>query len=717
MDSNEESPLVAGDVWPGNDDAMVHHTNALDVNDDGFSFSSIRDEFGPTTFEAAASLSSLASVPFEPTTLAAAASLSSLASVPSLFRQHQDTMDTAFPTAPSCAALSLHTIVNNNTNEAMAPPQLSYRAEMERASFSFGKVLPAMQQSIPMSLQHMQQQQHGVHVHQQLQQLCSQRQQLQQQINQLQQSVTSDPLFCNPLMILPSLPLTPPATIHQQFITGGEQPLTSSSCRPNALVVSSDNDTAHYEPKEVYTNATSLALPTDSDILDPIQNFLRSVCIEIFAATEDHVKSPGKGSRPSAVGQVGFRCVYCKDISRNEIANQAISFPTRRGSVYEGVRNFQRIHIECCPLIPEKVMAEYSEMEEKAKSFQKKPLKAVKAYFAQAAAEVGLVDGEKGMEFGPRPVRTPSKELMDIINAANDPDTSPSFWYEKLASYGRNASTSMGKFERVATPLTREVILNARRVGTPLVYPQDFATIPDSLYLLFHQVVPCQLTAATIKRRGLTPEQCKVNSGMCCKYCAFKGERSGRGTYFPIELDALADSSFSQTLSMHLMSCVNTPDAVKYALKELKNLASDHKIVTKRNSKKKFMEKIWKRMCEHYGKGNTKLATALPAATVGIAVMKPTDVDNDCMPKNASAAYVKKSKKQFKRHSAPALPGITASPVTAFNHVDAMRRSSEVMSEQESNPHGTVPSSGYDAGILMREPVMCFSPDFLHDKL
>jgi hypothetical protein len=165
------------------------------------------------------------------------------------------------------------------------------------------------------------------------------------------------------------------------------------------------------------------------------------------------------------------------------------------------------------------------------------------------------------------------------------------------------------------------------------------------------------------------------------------------------------------------MSCVNTPDAVKYALKELKNLASDHKIVTKRNSKKKFMEKIWKRMCEHYGKGNTKLATALPAATVGIAVMKPTDVDNDCMPKNASAAYVKKSKKQFKRHSAPALPGITASPVTAFNHVDAMRRSSEVMSEQESNPHGTVPSSGYDAGILMREPVMCFSPDFLHDKL
>ena len=66
--------------------------------------------------------------------------------------------------------------------------------------------------------------------------------------------------------------------------------------------------------------------------------------------------------------------------------------------------------------------------------------------------------------------------------------------------------------------------------------------------------------------------------------------------YFPTNQTSLSDSSFSQILHNHLASCPNVPQEIKDALVELKQLAVEHGVTTKRGTKKTFFEKIWERM-------------------------------------------------------------------------------------------------------------------------
>jgi hypothetical protein len=42
-----------------------------------------------------------------------------------------------------------------------------------------------------------------------------------------------------------------------------------------------------------------------------------------------------------------------------------------------------------------------------------------------------------------------------------------------------------------------------------------------------------------------------------------------------------------------MIECCNVPQEIKNALEELKRLASEHYVLAKRGSKKKFLEKIW----------------------------------------------------------------------------------------------------------------------------
>ena len=59
-----------------------------------------------------------------------------------------------------------------------------------------------------------------------------------------------------------------------------------------------------------------LSIDSDTTFLDPLHNFLRTECIEIFVATQHDIDAPGRGSKPSCIGQLGLRCIYCKDMSR-----------------------------------------------------------------------------------------------------------------------------------------------------------------------------------------------------------------------------------------------------------------------------------------------------------------------------------------------------------------------------------------------------------------
>ena len=104
-----------------------------------------------------------------------------------------------------------------------------------------------------------------------------------------------------------------------------------------------------------------------------------------------------------------------------------------------------------------------------------------------------------------------------------------------------------------------------------------------------------------MKRRGLDPEKYKSLSGICCKHCAVaSGGKSHNGMYFPTSEAAFVDSSFSQSLISHIMGCKNVPRELKDAFEELRQLASANTAIAKRDSRKKFLVKIWARMENYY---------------------------------------------------------------------------------------------------------------------
>ena len=338
---------------------------------------------------------------------------------------------------------------------------------------------------------------------------------------------------------------------------------------PHRLSISS---TQFYQPNIMkHAHATSLFTESDSSFLDPVHNFIRCKCIELFVVTQADMMDPGRGARSSKLGQVGLRCFYCKDAPRQELAKQAVLFPSKRETIFESVRNFQRAHLNACTYIPEQVKAEYKNLIEHDGS-RKKPVKYVKAYYAEAASELGLVDTPNGLIFGAPPNRTgiPSERLGALIRAVESPATRSSFW--KTYSSGKDEDIQMKKFEHVASYYTREIIINARREPSPLVYPQDFPTISDIDFLLFHQVSPCRPPAARLEHRGLNAAQFNSLSGLCCKHCACANARdiSHKGVYFPTSLAALSDSSFSQTLLNHIMRRPNVHQEIKNTFDELK---------------------------------------------------------------------------------------------------------------------------------------------------
>jgi len=223
---------------------------------------------------------------------------------------------------------------------------------------------------------------------------------------------------------------------------------------------------------------------------------------------------------------------------------------------------------------------------------------------------------------------------IDKKASPKDDDTTSS-----SSSSERNAVTvandvKFGKFDALSSKLTKQVILNARKETTVFVQPQDFPTISDFIFLLFHQLKPCKPKFYKKRRRicssstsGLSFDRDHPNNnnnnasmplaGLCCKHCQKEDNENPNGMYFPSNVECLGDSSFSQTLLMHLMSsCPHVPQDIKHALTELKNLAREYKASVKRGSKKKFVEKVWDRLGSYAKKNSGASMVVLGVGTV-----------------------------------------------------------------------------------------------------
>jgi hypothetical protein len=351
------------------------------------------------------------------------------------------------------------------------------------------------------------------------------------------------------------------------------------------------------------THPTRLSIPADEQFLDPVHNFLRTTCIEVFVDYECDSGGRGRSKhKPHETGQVGLRCVFCKHADKSERANQAVSFPSKTASICESVRNFQRTHLKACEYIPNEIKTMYRDLV--SQTCRKMPLKYIKVYVAEAACELGIVQTPNGLVFGAPPNTSgkPSEKLLAIMRYAENP---AAFEHLKDVIFPKvDDRLKKLKLSHIASEKTRQAIANCRKTKAAFVYPSDFSTLSDLCFVLYHQFIPCRPPETALARRETKPEKWDTLSGLCCKYCAeaHPGERHHKGMYFPLALESLHDSSssFAHNVTVHAMTCRHVPLEIKDALEELQRLAAEHGVTTKRGSKQTFMKKLWERMANYY---------------------------------------------------------------------------------------------------------------------
>lgn len=169
--------------------------------------------------------------------------------------------------------------------------------------------------------------------------------------------------------------------------------------------------------------------------------------------------------------QVGLRCAFCRLEPKEKLTRQAVCYPSKRETIFESVRNYRRTHIESCPCISQEMKTKYRSLNAQVQH-DSIAHKYVKAYYAESAWELGIVDSAHGLKFGGQRNEsdTPSDHLQALIKATENPGKYASFW----AAYFNTNTANVMKFEAIASERTREVLILARSQPTLLVRPEDF---------------------------------------------------------------------------------------------------------------------------------------------------------------------------------------------------------------------------------------------------
>jgi len=134
----------------------------------------------------------------------------------------------------------------------------------------------------------------------------------------------------------------------------------------------------------------TLSIPDDHDWLSDMDCFVRNN-LEAFCATEEDVHSAQSDRKyPIQLGQVGVRCLHCARY--NAARGNGVSFPYSISGIYESVREFQRLHLDTCTHISDKLKDEMKSMKTSTSLSS-----VLRKYYVLAAKALGMVDTQDGI--------------------------------------------------------------------------------------------------------------------------------------------------------------------------------------------------------------------------------------------------------------------------------------------------------------------------------
>lgn len=141
-----------------------------------------------------------------------------------------------------------------------------------------------------------------------------------------------------------------------------------------------------------------LACPEDSQYLNPLHCFVRRN-IEVFVATAKDIAAPCPGRKNAVTpGQVGLRCIHCRNIYSRNRTKRALCYPSSVSRVYHCVSDMKFDHFANCKYLPQKEREAFDQL--KANCSSKKRGKKVglgsfntARYYHNSATQLGLTDG------------------------------------------------------------------------------------------------------------------------------------------------------------------------------------------------------------------------------------------------------------------------------------------------------------------------------------
>ena len=195
----------------------------------------------------------------------------------------------------------------------------------------------------------------------------------------------------------------------------------------------------------------------DRHWLSEMECFARTELVEVFTYSMGDSLAGHSSRKVPCEGQVGIRCVYCKNRDPHERINCCIHFPTSIDTLHSKVADMVRLHFPSCSSLPESVRHTFKSL----RGFDAKvSTDDSHQFWIDAAHDVGLSDlspgghGSWGITFRRDPIEPSPADELDL--------------------------------EGILAPGTASGIL---------VRPEDRGTCTDQVILLMRQVQPCRFTS------------------------------------------------------------------------------------------------------------------------------------------------------------------------------------------------------------------------------
>lgn len=335
-----------------------------------------------------------------------------------------------------------------------------------------------------------------------------------------------------------------------------------------------------------FSGCVPLGLPDDKYWLSELQVYLRSNFAEAFGATEADIAAPMHGrNKPIALGQVGIRCMHCRNDPPSERGQQATSYPSLISGIYNSVQQMLRLHFDCCLSLPPEVRIKIEQLKVSSSARGGR-----KQYWIDSAKRLGLVDTPHGIHFG----RDPYGPLPLLSGPSGTKEEEAKKKAEGTPAKA-SAPDETEEKEETGDNDEEEAIEVPPVEHYPLVLPIDQPLISDYLYLTLEQMSPCNLMEAD--KVGCYKGRKVGFPGLACRHCV---GQAGCGRYFPASEASLSQTTTSQTIMNHVRNCRRCPIEIRENLELMKRarMGPDGKRADKpkHGGRKVFFHRLWCRI-------------------------------------------------------------------------------------------------------------------------